>query len=194
MMPIVFCASFLPCPSEKAAAETSWTLRKTRSTLSGRQLRKTQATPRAKKTKPRTRPMSGERTMKSARQPRPEKTRLPTPAFANAAPAKPPMSACEEEDGRPHHQVRRFQTIAPTRPARITSGSTIVGSTIPLPIVLATCVSKAKAATKLKKAAQTTATCGERTRVETTVAMEFAASWKPLMKSKTSATTMMKTT
>ena len=32
---------------------------------------------------------------------------------------------------------------------------------------------------------------GARTRVETTVAMEFAASWKPLMKSNTSARPMM---
>ena len=35
----------------------------------------------------------------------------------------------------------------------------------------------------MKKAAQATATTGERTRVETTVAMLLAASWKPLMKS-----------
>jgi len=33
-----------------------------------------------------------------------------------------------------------------------------------------------------------------RTRVETTVAMEFAASWKPFMKSKTSAMTTSATT
>jgi hypothetical protein len=43
----------------------------------------------------------------------------------------------------------------------------------------------------LKTAAHTTATDGERTRVETTVAMEFAESWKPLMKSKMNATPTM---
>ena len=48
-------------------------------------------------------------------------------------------------------------------------------------------VSKKNAATKLKNAAQSTAYFGERTRVETTVAMELAESWKPLMKSKASA-------
>jgi hypothetical protein len=42
-------------------------------------------------------------------------------------------------------------------------------------------------ATTLKNAAQTTAWCGFRTRVETIVAIEFAASWKPFMKSKASA-------
>ena len=47
-------------------------------------------------------------------------------------------------------------------------------SIIPLPIVFATCVPRTKAATKLKNAAQATACCGESTRVETTVAIEFA--------------------
>src|SRR6185436_10622088 len=59
-----------------------------------------------------------------------------------------------------------------------------------LPTVVATCTPKPKAATKLKKAAHTTACSGVSTRVETTVAMELAASWKPLM----SATRTMKTT
>ena len=45
----------------------------------------------------------------------------------------------------------------------------------PLLIVLATAVPTTNAATKLKNAAQTTATPGDRTRVETTVAMELAA-------------------
>src|SRR4051812_28948280 len=64
---------------------------------------------------------------------------------------------------------------------------------MPLPIVLATCVPRTKAATKLKNAAQITAFCGDSTRVETTVAIEFAASWKPLRKSKTRATRTMRT-
>src|SRR5688572_26569162 len=51
-----------------------------------------------------------------------------------------------------------------------------------------------KAATKLKNAAQSTARCGDITRVETTVAIELAASWKPFRKSKTSAIRMMTTT
>ena len=66
-------------------------------------------------------------------------------------------------------------------------------SIIPLPMVFATWVPSTKAATKLKKAAHSTATCGVSTRVETTVAMELAASWKPFRKSKVRATRMMKT-
>src|SRR4029077_18821011 len=63
---------------------------------------------------------------------------------------------------------------------------------MPLPIVLATWVPSTKAATKLKNAAQTTALLGDSTRVETTVAIEFAASWKPFRKSNVRATRMMK--
>jgi hypothetical protein len=54
-------------------------------------------------------------------------------------------------------------------------------STMPEPTVLATAVPNTKAAMKLKNAAHTTACPGDSTRVETTVAMELAASWKPLM-------------
>src|SRR5947208_9265035 len=59
-------------------------------------------------------------------------------------------------------------------------------------MVLATAVPKVKAATKLKNAAQITATRGESTRVETTVAMELAASWKPFRKSKARATAQIR--
>ncbi len=60
-------------------------------------------------------------------------------------------------------------------------------------MVLATAVPTRKAATKLKTAAHTTATAGVSTRVATTVAIELALSWKPLMKSKSSATPMIAT-
>ena len=62
---------------------------------------------------------------------------------------------------------------------------------MPLPMVLATFTPPPNAAMKLKKAAQATARFGDSTRVDTTVAMELAASWKPLMKSKMSATATM---
>src|SRR5579862_9895171 len=62
---------------------------------------------------------------------------------------------------------------------------------MPLPMVVATAVPNVNAATKLKKAAHTTATRGDSTRVDTTVAIEFAASWNPLRKSKARATTTM---
>src|SRR5579883_2098467 len=91
-------------------------------------------------------------------------------------------------DGSARHQVSRSHTIAPISPAITTYWVIESIWTIPLPMVLATAVPRKNAATKLKNAAQTTASLGESTRVETTVAMLFAASWKPLRKSNVSAT------
>src|SRR5262245_54152329 len=68
------------------------------------------------------------------------------------------------------------------------------GSMVPLPTVAATFSWKTKMATMLKKAAIITAVCGFSTRVETTVAMAFAASWKPFMKSNASASRTRQTT
>src|SRR5262252_6603150 len=107
------------------------------------------------------------------------------------APAAPPMSACDELVGRPHHHVKRSHTIAPKRPASTTytyAGSSAVIFTI-LEIVSATLGAKMSMAMKLKNAAHHTATRGDSTRVETTVAIELAASWNPLITSNSSATT-----
>src|ERR1700682_864838 len=104
------------------------------------------------------------------------------------------MRACEEEDGIPTYQVMRFHAIAPINTPSTTVALTTVTSTSPAPIVLATAVPKTKAATKLKKAAQKTAMSGVSTRVDTTVAIEFAESCMPLMKSNTSATATIAST
>src|SRR3954470_22397690 len=60
-------------------------------------------------------------------------------------------------------------------------------------MVCATCKPKNANATKLKNAAQKTAYCGRSTRVETMVAIELAASCRPLRKSNSSATAMRPT-
>ena len=54
-------------------------------------------------------------------------------------------------------------------------------------MVAPTLSGKIRNATKLKNAAQITAACGLSTRVETTVAIELAASCMPLRKSNVSA-------
>src|SRR4051812_11153837 len=56
-------------------------------------------------------------------------------------------------------------------------------SIIPRPTAWATAMPPVNSAAKLKVAAQSTAARGLSTRVPTIVAMEFAESWKPLMKS-----------
>ena len=59
---------------------------------------------------------------------------------------------------------------------------------MPLPIVAAILSSKIHIAMKLKNAAMQTACIGVNVPVATTVAMLFAASWNPLVKSNTRAT------
>src|SRR5438270_3433224 len=113
---------------------------------------------------------------------------------ATAAPAYPPIKACDDDVGSAHHQVSKSQTIAPVRPARTTYWVTASRRTMPLPMVFATAVPKKNAARKLKAAAQKTAKRGESTRVDTTVAMLFAASWNPFRKSKIRAQSTLMTT
>ena len=72
-------------------------------------------------------------------------------------------------------EVRRFRRRVEE------TGITPVVSHASYLINLATAVPARNAAAKLKKAAQMTALPGVRTRVDTTVAIELAASWKPLM-------------
>ena len=107
----------------------------------------------------------------------------------------PPISACEDDEGSPRHQVTRFQAIAPISPANTVSSVIEVESTMPLAIVAAT-ASDRNAPTKFSPAAMTTATSGAMARVETDVAIEFAVSWNPLVKSNASAvaTTIQRTT
>src|ERR687887_2907280 len=109
------------------------------------------------------------------------------PDWTRAAPMSPPISACDELDGRPNHHVSRFHAIAP-----ITAASTVCSvaspvSMIPLPTVFATAV-VTKAPARFATAATATAARGESARVETEVATAFAVSWKPFVKSKPSAT------
>src|SRR5882762_1298743 len=115
-----------------------------------------------------------------------------------AAPAYPPIKACDELVGSPKYQVMTSHMMAPIRPHISTESCHFVSISLMLtrspPMVFATRVPKIKKATKLKNAAQMTATPGDRTRVETTVAIEFAASCQPFTKSKTSATAIISTT
>ena len=133
--------------------------------------------------------MTGERKMKSTVLPMPAPTSAPNPLFATPAPMSPPMSAWEDDDGSPAHQVMMFHAEAPTSAPKITYWSTIAGSTMPLPTVAATFRWKMKSATKLNTAAITTAWCGFSTPVETTVAIELAASCSPFRKSNARAST-----
>jgi hypothetical protein len=117
------------------------------------------------------------------------------PSATNAAPTIPPISACDELDGSPKYQVRRFQAIAPTRPANTMVNVMASPFTTSFATVAATS-SEMNAPTKLSSAASVTATRGGAARVEIAVATTFAVSWKPFVKSNDSAvtTTMTRST
>src|ERR1700760_2424318 len=138
-------------------------------------------------------PISGDSTIASNVFVSPLQTAAESPAFAMPAPTRPPISACELEDGMPRAQVIRFHTMAPTSAAKITDTSIMLGSMMPVPIVCATLSPNTRNATKLKNAAQNTAYCGRNTRVDTMVAIELAASCSPLRKSNSNATAISPT-
>ena len=102
---------------------------------------------------------------------------------AMAAPPSPPMSACDDDDGRPSHQVVRFQMMAPSRPhitmVRPCSGAKPSVLMVSLTVWATFCPSRPP--TKFITAAMMSATRGVRARVDTEVAIALAASWKPLV-------------
>ena len=85
----------------------------------------------------------------------------PKPLAMMAAPANPPMRVCDDEEGMPFHQVKRFQMMAAMTPDRmigrvINSSTTVLDTVlaIPNPPMMYLAMKKA---TKLKKAAHNTA-------------------------------------
>lgn len=120
-----------------------------------------------------------------------------------AAPISPPNNACEELEGRPSNQVSRFHTMPPTRPANTMSNRACPAPasssgrgaperswifTTALVTVSATCTDK-KAPTRFSTAESATAILGRSAPVAMEVAIAFAVSWKPLVKSKANAVT-----
>src|SRR5919201_675047 len=104
------------------------------------------------------------------------------PCTESAAPMTEKMSAWLEDVGSAATKVMRSQTIAPMRAATTISCVTIFASTMPLPTVFAT-ASPESAPTRLSAPAMRIACAGVSTRVAMTVAIAFAASWKPLTNS-----------
>jgi hypothetical protein len=109
------------------------------------------------------------------------------PPAINPELIRPPINAWLLDDGSPNYQVIKSQTIAPISTAKITYTVENSGCIIPFPTVGATTVPNTKGPIKFAMAAIVTACIGFRTRVPTTVAIEFAESWNPFTKSKKSA-------
>ncbi len=111
------------------------------------------------------------------------------PDATRVAPITPPISACEDEDGRPTLQVTMFQMIAPSRPANTIGRVIAVEATMPLAMVAATLMDR-NAPARFSTADSATAAFGFSAPVAIDVAMALAVSWKPLVKSKVSAAVM----
>src|ERR687895_2743498 len=112
-------------------------------------------------------------------------------------PINAPINACEELEGSPARQVMRFQVMAPNSTAISIDIATPPSGATRLPTVFATsawsnCVVTI-APTRLRTADKPTATRGGNARVPIVVPIAFAVSWKPLVKSKKSATAMVRT-
>ena len=135
---------------------------------------------------PMTSPSTGEMTMNAAILRKPVGMMASQPAFMTAAPANPPISACDELVGRPMYQVRRSQKIAPRRPPRSTAGSTTPGwITRFAPMVVAIFDAEAERRGEIEeRRPHHRVAGGERTRVWTPRwRWSWPESWKPLMKS-----------
>lgn len=89
--------------------------------------------------------------------------------LTRALPISPPISACEDDAGRPNHQVARFHAMAPSRAASTTTNPPRPdgGSMIPPPTVRATLVEIRAPATFIR-AAMISAARGVSALVETT--------------------------
>ena len=134
MMPTVFWESLEPCEKPIRPAETSCSLPKTLLTMLGRTERRTMSIVRSiMKITPSVNPTKGEMIiglMSFGQRP----TVLPAESVADqmrlfqfrwvrprTPPQRPPMSAWEELEGMPNHQVMRFQTMPPIRPQAMAS-------------------------------------------------------------------------
>src|SRR4029453_8446037 len=102
------------------------------------------------------------------------------PAPTMTAPKRRPNRACEELEGRPKSHVMRFQTIAPTSPARMIEAVISWSSKKPPEIVFATAVDR-QAPTRLRKAPKITAGRGRIAPVAIGPAIALALSWKPFV-------------
>src|SRR4051812_13739639 len=97
---------------------------------------------------------------------------LTLPLDARAAPTRPPIKACDDDEGKPKYQVMRFHAIAPTTAAKTTVRPSCVFGTsmMPFPTVPAILVDTSEPK-RLKTAASRRAARGVRARVDTEVAI-----------------------
>jgi hypothetical protein len=109
------------------------------------------------------------------------------PAASTADPNKPPSIACDDEEGIPKCQVKRFQRMAAINAEMIAISFNTLASRRSAPTVLATATPKMNGPQKLAMAAIVNAVRGRIAWDEITVATMFELSCTPLMKSRARA-------
>jgi hypothetical protein len=130
------------------------------------------------------------------------------PSAARPEPIRPPNSAWDELDGRPNSHVKRFQRMAPMRPAKMMINALLASSpSMRAPfaspdvvwilrtsfVMVAATSTERNAPTRFRIAERPTATFGLSAPVAMDVAMALPVSWKPLVKSKPRAVTINST-
>src|SRR4051812_38572513 len=109
------------------------------------------------------------------------------------APTSPPTSACEDDDGNPHHHVARFHVTAARSEANKIPNVSADPTLMRPPTVSATAVPARIGPTSVKTAATAIAVPGRIARVATGAATEFDESWNPLVTSNATASTTTRT-
>src|SRR4051794_20913985 len=179
MTPIVFCASCRPCPQAIAADDSHWPYLNPRLVRFGCARRNSHRMSSITRKAP-TKPTNGDSTigMTTLSTIVDQCTVVPD---ASAAPTRPPIKAWDDDDGIPKYHVRRFHAIAPTTAANTTTRPCVVsGVSMMLPTVFAIFTETSDPA-RLNTAASASAARGLSARVDTDVAIAFAASWNPLV-------------
>jgi hypothetical protein len=117
--PMVFCASWRPRPSAIADAETICALRKRRFTRCGFARRQTHRVVSMTR-KATLKPTNGESTIGTTTLSTTWSQRTAV-EDASSAPTRPPMRACDDDDGSQKYHVSRFHVMAPTSAAAMTT-------------------------------------------------------------------------
>src|SRR5258708_24399292 len=116
MIPMVFCASLPPWPSEYSDAETNCRIRKARSTANGVERTDAHETI-ATSTIASKNPTSGDSTMASSVLESPLHTATEIPPLAIPAPTSPPIKACAQADKKqepqPEHHSQQHTILRP---------------------------------------------------------------------------------
>ena len=190
--PIVFWASFKPCPSEYAPADTRCSPRKLRSApLALARVPSQLVTSMIAMV--RISPSVGESTMAISVLLSPAHWTTSSPLCATPAPISPPTSAWLDDDGMPLSRSRDVPEHRPDqRPENYRRRHQILVDQ-PLPdrvgdLVQLRPLQRQEVSAEVEEAANATAAAGLSSRVPTTVAIELAASWSPFKKSNASAT------